>query len=123
MARRQQRNVARAAIELSPVVHEDPEDSGHVVLEVRGFAALGVDERLDRCRPFPARVEHRAADRRAADLDELEPALRELADLVRFLEVLAFGLFHRLPPVRLDRRPHAGDVAPFVRRERRSGNA
>src|SRR5207302_11109528 len=99
--RGQQRHVARPAVELGAVVHQDAQHPRDVVLEVRRFAALRLSDRLDRRRPLPARLEDRAAYRRAADLDELEPAFRKLANLVRLAEILAFGLFHWAPPVRI----------------------
>src|ERR1051325_10291964 len=109
-----QRDVARTAVELGAVVHGDPQHAGDVILEVGRLAALRPGERLHRGRPFPARLEHRAAHGRAADADQFDPPLRKLANLVGLAEVLAFGLLHAallsvermryLKPARSDRK-------------------
>ena len=87
---------ARAALdlELGPVVHHDLQDPRNVVLEMRRLAALGIDQGLDRCRPFPPRLKDRAPDGRTADLDEFQPPLGELAHFIRLGERLDFSLLH-----------------------------
>jgi len=101
MTRRQQRNVARLAIELRTVIHLDAQHAGDVILKVRRLAALGVRERLERAHPAPTRLEHGATDHGAADLDELEPTVGELAHLVRFPKGLVLGSLASLAQQRI----------------------
>src|SRR5690606_11422097 len=88
----------RPGDELRAVVHADREPPGHVVLEVRRLAAFGLGERLHVVRPAPAGLEHEPADLAAADLDDLGPAARKFAQLVRMLESLVLTLAHGFPP-------------------------
>jgi hypothetical protein len=56
---------------------------------VRDLTGLGPGDRLDVLRPPPSRLEGAAADRVAADVDDVGLALAlELADLVRRVEAL-----------------------------------
>src|SRR3984957_15057437 len=79
MTARQQRHVAGPAIEFGAVVHFDPEHAGHVILEMWGFAAPRLGDRLHRRNPSPTRLENGAPDRGAPDLDQLQPAFWKFA--------------------------------------------
>src|SRR3954468_5802504 len=96
VTRRQERDVARLAVELGAVVHLDAQHAGDVVLEVRRLAALGAGERLHRGRPAPAGLEHGAPDGGAADVDQLDAALGKFAHFIRLAEILPLGTLRRL---------------------------
>src|SRR5919204_3259777 len=96
VAARQRGDVAGAGDHLGAVVHPDRELAAHVVLEVRGLAAVRVRERLDVVRPAPARLEDEPSHLAVSDLQDLGAAVPELADLVRLCK--AFVL-RRLPCV------------------------
>ena len=49
-----------------------PKPAGHMVLEVRRLAALGVDQRLDRGGPSPAGLKGGPAERDAAQRHQLD---------------------------------------------------
>src|SRR5205085_420921 len=76
VARGQQRDVARLAIELGAIVHANAQHARDVILEVRRLAAARPGERLHRGRPAPARLEDGAPDRRAAGVRAVAVAVR-----------------------------------------------
>src|SRR5579859_1258389 len=54
---------------------------------MRGLAQVGAGYRLDVVGPAPAGLQDQAADVAAADVQQLEPAMRELAGLVGCREI------------------------------------
>ena len=87
-------HVARACIELAPVVHEDMQPSPDVVLEVGSLAQVGPGERLDVIRPAPSRFEDEPSDLAVPDVQQLEPSVFERPNLVGRLKGLLLGLGH-----------------------------
>src|SRR5271165_4374040 len=83
MSARKRCDVARAGDELRAVVRPDRETSGHVILEVRRLAALGLGDRLDVVRPAPARFEDEAPDLASADVKNFGAPMRKVPGLVR----------------------------------------
>src|SRR5919108_3154385 len=61
---------------------------------MRRLAAFGLGNRLHRRGPSPTRLENGPTDHGSADADELEPALRKNANVVRFSEALQLGSLH-----------------------------
>src|ERR1700683_618368 len=67
VAFRERGDISGTRDELRAIVHPDGEFAGDVVLEMRGFAARGLGERLDVIGPAPAWLKYQATDLRAAD--------------------------------------------------------
>ncbi len=82
-----------------------------MVLEVRRLAPLGARQRLHVLGPAPARFEHQAADRPAAQVQDLRPAVREGTDLVRSAEV---QVLDRTGRRRCRRLPGTGFLVPCL---------
>jgi hypothetical protein len=93
VSHRKKRYVACPAVELGPVVHDDVQDPGHLILKVRGLAALGLDQGLYRGGPLPARLECRPADHGPSYFDQLHFPLGKRPHLVWFSEALQFRFF------------------------------
>src|SRR3954471_13593762 len=90
-------DLAGDGVELPAVAAADPQGPGDVVLEVRGLAPPGAGDRSDVLGPAPPRLQGQPADLGAADVDQVHPAVRELAGLAGGGEVLLLvGRFHDL---------------------------
>src|SRR5580692_1564514 len=79
---RKRGHLAGARVELGAVGQLDAQSPGDVVLEVRGLAQVGARDRLDVTGPAPPGLEHQAAYVAAADVQQLDLAVGEGADLV-----------------------------------------
>src|SRR2546425_5397679 len=77
VARGEEGHVARPAIELASVVHPNPQHPRDVILEVGGFAALGLGDGLQRGCPSPAALKNSTTDGCTPDLDEFHSSLRK----------------------------------------------
>jgi hypothetical protein len=93
MTHGQQCHIASLAVELRSVTHDDMEGSGQLVLEMRGFATLGLCKGFYRSRPLPSRLKCRPADHGPSDIDELHFPLGKCPDLIRSSEALQLGFF------------------------------
>src|SRR4030095_8867718 len=98
VSRGEERHVAWATFKLASIVHTDPQHSGHVILKVRGFAALGLGDRLNRRGPSPPRIKDSATDSCASDLDEFHSSVGKLPNLVGLSKLLQFRFVHCPPP-------------------------
>jgi hypothetical protein len=74
------------------VVHLDPETPRQVVLEVWGFAAVGLGDRPQVVRPAEPGLEYETADLGIADLQDLRLAVRERPNLIRRSELAVLRL-------------------------------
>ncbi|HNJ51507.1 MAG TPA: hypothetical protein PK827_12825 [Accumulibacter sp.] len=72
----------------------DNHDARHVVLQVRGLAQIGMNDRLDRFGPFPSRFEGGASDDGSSDLDQLDATFGKRANFNRVGEALYLDLLH-----------------------------
>ena len=95
VARRDLIGVAGHDVHLGPVVHLDVQ-RGRRSRTRRGGSGTSrsADERLDVMRPAPARLADEAADGRLVELDDVDPAVLEAADLVRRREAPALESRH-----------------------------
>src|SRR5271170_2191150 len=85
-------NIPRPGNEFGAIVHLDSESAGHVILEMRGLAAVGLGNGRDVGGPAPAGFEHKAADLGTANTDNLRSAIRKFADFIGFGKGLMLGL-------------------------------
>ncbi len=94
VARRQQRDITRLAIELRAVIHAHAQHARNVVLKMRRLAALRFRHRLYGRRPSPSRLEDGPADGRTAYSNQFHASLRKLAHLIRLPKTLYLCLCH-----------------------------
>src|SRR5205807_30177 len=78
------------------------------ILQVRRLAARGFRDRLDRRRPAPSGLQRPPSEGDTVDGDQLDPAEREVARLVRLSQAFFLHLGHEstpmLGPFRIGRR-------------------
>jgi hypothetical protein len=87
---RQERDIAGMASQTNPIVHQDLDGARNLVLKVRGFAALGLGQRLDRRGPFPSWLKSSAANHRATDLYNFHFPMGKAPDFTRLPKTLEF---------------------------------
>jgi hypothetical protein len=92
MTLRQGGDISGTGYEFSAIVHLDGESAGHVILKMRGLAAVGLGDGRDVGGPAPARFEHEAADLGSADTENLRSATRKFADFIGLGKGLMLGL-------------------------------
>src|SRR6516165_1947678 len=95
VARRQPGYLARPEFHFAAVVHHNVQPAGNMILQVRRLATLCLDQRLDRRRPAPTRLQCAPTEGHAIDRDELDPAIRERPHLVRLGQAFFLHLRHR----------------------------
>src|ERR1035437_26540 len=82
----QRRDIARTSYELGAVVHQDPQLTLNVVLEVRCLTTLSLGDWLDVIRPAPPGLKNEATNFSASYFDDLGSTIGKLSVFLRTVE-------------------------------------
>ena len=93
-------SIARAALTLAAVIHDDVHAPRYDIAEVSGLASVGAGDRLNVFRPAPTGLEHTAADRPRGEVDDVRRTLVvcKRPHLIRTVERLDIESCHDLAP-------------------------
>jgi hypothetical protein len=82
MSWRQIRDIPGSEFLFTPVIHQDVQPAGHMILQVRRLTTFGLDQRLDASGPFPAWLERCPAERDVVHRYQFHSTFVELSDFL-----------------------------------------